>query len=193
MKLVLATLVLIATSVGFAETTKTTIKTTTTKIEAPSANTSTTAIYQTTTTKPAAVHFMTNLAGLIDSKANVQVNFFGMPQLALSVMFLNSAEKTSALKKSTAKVDVAVTKTQYGAGAAYYFYPTSEKINFIANPFLLTEKRSDLVDVENNLGFGLSALAMYRANNFTINVGGQMTLVAGDNLGFFNAGVGYLF
>lgn len=193
MKLVLATLVLVAASVGFSETTKTTIKTVKTT-ETVSANSSTASIYPVAaTTQPAAVHFMTNLAGLVDSKANVQVNFFGMPQLALSIMFLNSAEKTSPIKKETASIDITVTKTQYGAGAAYYINPTSQKINFIVNPFILTEKRTDIIDVENNLGFGVSALAMYRVNNFTLNLGGQTTFVAGDNLGTINAGVGYLF
>lgn len=142
---------------------------------------------------PTAIHFMTNLVGLFESKANVQVNFFGMPQLALSVQFMNSAEKTSPIKRETSTSDISVTRTQYGVGAAYYFYPTTQKLNAMINPYLLTEKKSDVVDVENNLGFGLTAMGIYRVNNFSIDFGGQTALVSGDTLGSLVAGVGYMF
>ena len=142
------------------------------------------------------VHFMTNVMGLFDGKTNVQANFFGMPQVALSVSFAESSEKTETLKKNNQLIGnnkVGVSTTQYGVGAAYYVWPVSHRFNAVVNPYLLTERKQDPTDVDNSTGIGIKADGMMRFNNFTGNLGLQLTSAAGSSTTLLNAAVGYLF
>ncbi len=141
------------------------------------------------------MHFSTNMLSLIKGKPNVHANFFVTPQAALSVAFVNESERTSPIKKfnppSTQKFTVST--TQFGIGGAYYFYPMQQKRNISVNPYLLTEKRTDPLDAENNLGFGLKVDSMFMINSLALGAGLQTTSVAGDTTTIVNAGVGYIF
>ncbi len=141
------------------------------------------------------MHFSTNMLNLLDGKPNVHANFFVMPKVALSVNFMNESEKTSPIKKlvpaSTQKFTVST--TQFGVGAAFYMFPMVQKWNIAANPYLLTEKRSDPLDTESNLGIGLKADGLFLVNSLALAAGLQTTSVAGDTNTIVNAGVGYIF
>ena len=141
------------------------------------------------------IHFSTNMLGLLDGKPNANANFFVMPKIALSVTFSNAAEKTTPLKKGNQNpgTKFTVSTTQFGVGAAYYFFPLEQKWNLLANPYLVSEKKSDPIDTENNLGIGLKADGLYLINSLAFSAGLQATSVSGDTITSANAGVGYLF
>lgn len=193
MKLVCVLFMTAFVSVGFAETTQSKLKSPKAATAEASNKSSVAIVNVDTALKPVTAHLMANLAGLVQSKANVQLNLFGTPQAALSVAFMNSSEKTEPLRKNTTSMDITVTTTQFSVGGAYYIRPTENQANLMVNPFIVTEKKADVIDVDNNIGFGITALGMYRVNNFSFNLGGQGTLVAGESVGTFNAGVGFLF
>ena len=205
MKLAIACIGMILSSTCIAATTKARMPATTTTT---TTTTSTAAVMKETTNKSATtapsfyaaqaepkMHFSTNMLSLIDGKPNVNANFFVTPQAALSVAFVNESEKTSPIKKSNppSTQKLTVSTTQFGIGGAYYFYPTQQKWNISVNPYLLTEKRTDPLDAENNLGFGLKADSMLRFNSLALGAGLQTTSVAGTTTTIVNAGVGYIF
>ncbi len=203
MKLTIVCIGMILTATGFAATTKARMPattTTTTTVTTPAAMETTNRssmsapAFYTAQAEPK-MHFSTNMLSLINGKPNVNANFFVTPQAALSVTFVNESEKTSPIKKLTppSTQKFTVSTTQFGVGGAYYFYPMQQKWNISVNPYLLTEKRTDPLDAENNLGFGLKADSMFLLNSLALGAGVQTTSVAGDTTTIVNAGVGYIF
>lgn len=193
MKLVLGLIVLALHSASFAApTTKAAVLAS--KIEASNKST-TTAASNYMNKSDTRFHFSTNMLGLLNGKSNVNANFFVMPQVALSVTFSTDAEKTSPLKKTTPPTTqkFTVSSTQYGVGAAYYFFPMEQKWNVSANPYLVTERKSDPIDTESNIGVGLKADGLYLFNSLALGAGLHATSVSGDTATVVNAGVGYIF
>ena len=141
------------------------------------------------------IHFSANMLGLINGKPNVNANFFVTPKIALSLTFANESEKTTPIKKASvaAGTKLTVSTTQFGVGAAFYFFPMEQKWNLLANPYLVTEKRSDPLETESNLGIGLKADGIYLINSLALGAGLQTTSISGDTNTIVNAGVGYLF
>ncbi len=141
------------------------------------------------------MYFSTNMLGLINGNSNVNANFFVLPKIALSVSFSNDAEKTAPLKKANqaANTKLTVSTTQFGVGAAYYFFPMEQKWNISANPYLVSEKKSDPLDTENNLGFGLKAEGLYLINSLALGGGLQAVSVSGNTTTIASGSVGYLF
>ena len=175
--------------------TKTTTTATETKSESESVNKSSTINSNYALKTNPQIHFSTNMLGLFNGKPNVNANFFIMPKIALSVTFSNDAEKTTPLKKANQNpgTKFTVSTTQFGVGAAYYFFPMEQKWNLLANPYLVSEKKSDPIDTENNLGIGLKAEGMHLINSLAFAAGLQATSISGDTQTIANAGVGYLF
>ena len=141
------------------------------------------------------IHFSANMLGLFNGKPNVNANFFVTPKIALSVTFASESEKTTPIKKASvpAGTKLNVSTTQFGVGAAYYFLPIEQKWNILANPYLVTEKRSDALETESNLGIGLKADGIYLINSLALGAGLQATSISGNTNTIVNAGVGYLF
>lgn len=100
-------------------------------------------------------------------------------------------ESNQILPPSTQKFTVST--TQFGVGAAYYFFPIAQKWNVSANPYLVTERKFDPVDTENNMGVGLKADALYLINSLALGAGLHAGSVSGDTTTSVNAGVGYMF
>ena len=195
----LSLLIVLALAVNVsAATTKAKIlpNTTTSEIKTESVNSS----RATTTTDYALksnprIHFSANMLGLLNGKPNVNANFFIAPKIALSVTFANESEKTTPIKKSTVApgTKLTVSTTHFGVGAAFYFFPMEQKWNLLANPYLVTEKKSDPLETESNLGFGLKADGIYLINSLALGAGLQATSISGNTNTIVNAGVGYLF
>lgn len=141
------------------------------------------------------VHFSTSLVGLFSGKTNVNANFFATDRIALSVSYQTSSEKTGPIKKNNPELPakVTVSTSQFGVGAAYYFYPITQKWNLLANPYMVSERKEDPQDNENGVGFGAKADALYLLNNIALNGGAQVTTVSGSTDTTVNAGVGYIF
>ncbi len=201
MKILTVLIALMASISAFAATSKTKTTTTTTAtaagtvVKTESVNKSSTMNSNYGLKANPQIHFSTNMLGLLNGKPNANANFFVMPKIALSVTFSSDAEKTTPLKKANQNpgTKFTVSTTQFGIGAAYYFFPLEQKWNLLANPYLVSEKKSDPVDTENNLGAGLKAEGLYLINSLAFAAGLQATSVSGDTTTSANVGVGYLF
>ncbi len=140
-------------------------------------------------------HISTAISGLITGNFNINANLFVGQATAFSLGYSGESDKKEPIsKKSFADgTELSVETTQVMLGGAYYIMPHDMNKNFVINPFMVFERRTDLRDVENNTGFGLRADGIYKLNHMAFNVGLQTMTHTYESASNILVGAGYIF
>lgn len=140
-------------------------------------------------------HISTSINGLVTGNFNLNANLFVGQALAFSLGYSGQSEKEEPVNKKAFAdgTELSVETTQVMLGGAYYVMPHDMNKNFVVNPFMVFERRTDLRDVENNTGFGLRADGIYKLNHMAVNAGLQSMMNAGKSQTNVLVGAGYIF
>jgi len=121
----------------------------------------------------------TNLADIGKNRMNVTADVMMTSKVAVSLSYSNQSEKEER-KKITGKPKLTVDRANFGIGANFFLKPIEARYNLAIAPAMIFQTEKDSVNTDNNNGFGLRAMGIFKPLPRLMAQGGISVTVLGS-------------